>query len=762
MKKIVLILLLCYNVIFAQYNPHYRTNVEQKLLDLSNDYVILNINFKPSDEDITALTKLRFEDGYKIFNLFFTRGECEQTKYGDLFGPELAVALSKSANEVAKIFDLENYFLNYKTNKLLPTKEDILESWGGFDSSSIVFNKLLNIIKPDIILINNEFNQNKKQYKPYYEAITEVTINAVEVYNSKSDIDSTVESHKIGKVYSRVNKKDKEDIELSIKKLKTFSKLKESFVKEYSNLLEGISQSKQNITSYYNMIYSESKIKKGNSFKSGIVLKFRESSQINIITDNIIKQRNIKKESLLLVLQKTDEVLDILKRVTKPSEVLRNRVLSKIKYDISELRFHMLNPKIDKYLSDSIICPRQVFEFKIDSIYSKKKGVSMIMFYGIEDTSWLLMRGNNIGKNYQINFNEPFVFVSPEILPLSYPREEFQYYFFNDDPLFYYVILFYAEDPLYNFQYFGDEYLGVVDRANFQIIPKNQYIDKTAEIEYTLEHFLNDPFKNIMPNIIETDTYKGTFTATSSSVSKKYDKAKGKIEFIISDSLNDGNYPVTFMISEPFASTIIFKKFELLPKEKLTVALFSKDTTILSHYLKSVGFDFLINPSKADVSLCDAFIVDENYLKHLTKELNSKLLSEIQKGKNFIVLNQSMEIVDLFGNKIFNKQTDFAYTTDKLIIEDSKIFSYPNLISESDLNNWDYEISRDIPDKFDNEFHSLIKINTPNIILGAGLLHKKEKQGNIFYLPLSIKKQLFTVNEAIYKLLNNLIIYKDE
>ena len=118
MKKIILFLFLFTNVILAQYQPHYRTNVEQKMLDLSNDYVILNINFKPSDEDITALMKLRFEDGYKIFNLFFTRGECEQTKYGELFGPELAVALSKSANEIGKIFDVENFFLNYKTDRL--------------------------------------------------------------------------------------------------------------------------------------------------------------------------------------------------------------------------------------------------------------------------------------------------------------------------------------------------------------------------------------------------------------------------------------------------------------------------------------------------------------------------------------------------------------------------------------------------------------------------------------------------------------------
>jgi hypothetical protein len=346
-------------------------------------------------------------------------------------------------------------------------------------------------------------------------------------------------------------------------------------------------------------------------------------------------------------------------------------------------------------------------------------------------------------------------------LPLSYPKEKFQYNFNNDDPLFYYAIIFYADDPLYNFQYFGDEYLGVVDKANFKIVPKIQYIDKTAEIEYVLEHFLNDPFRNINPVISEDDAYKGTFKTNTASVFKKYDKVRGKIEFTISDTLPAGTYPVTFMLSEFVTSTMVFKNFELLPKEKLTVALFSKDITVLSNYLKSVGFDVLINP-KTDLNLCDAFIIDENYLKHLDKGLTGKLFLEVEQGKNIVVLNQSMETVDLFGSKIFNKQTDFAYASDELKIEGSKIFSYPNLISESDLNNWDYEISRDIPEKFDDAFHSLIKINTSDTVLEAGLLHKKQKQGNIFYLPLSIKKQLFIVDEAIYKLLNNLILYKDE
>ena len=428
------------------------------------------------------------------------------------------------------------------------------------------------------------------------------------------------------------------------------------------------------------------------------------------------------------------------------------------------MRFHILDVKIYKHLSDSIITPAQVFEFKVDSIHTPKKGVSMIMFYGIEDTSWLLMRGKNIGKNYKIDFNEPFIIIPPETVPLSYPKEKFQYYYYNNDPLFYYVIIFNAEDPLYNFQYFGDEYLGVVKWVDFKIFPQNQYIDKKAEIDYILEHFLNDPIKNIMPKIkiIEDDAYKGNFKAANSSVSKKYDKIREKIEFTLTDSLPYGSYPVTFTIDDIISSTIVFKKFELLPKEKLNIALFSKDTVILSHYLKSVGFDFLINPKETELYLCDAFIVDENYLKHLGKELNNKLLLEIQKGKNFIVLNQSMEIIDLFGSKIFNSQTDFAYINDKLKIEDSKIFSHPNLISESDLNNWDYEISKGIPNKFDNIFHPLIKVNTTNTILEAGLLHKKEKQGNIFYLPLSVKKQLFAVNEAIYKLLNNLIVYKND
>ena len=351
MKKIILLLFLS-TFAFAQFHPNYRSDLQQKLLDLSNNYVILNINLKPGDEDINAIAGLRFAKGFKIFNLYITRGELENDISGEYFGDKLGEILSQKAKALSQQLDIENYFLNLRSREILRNKSDIINSWGGKDSISNQIASIIRYIKPDIIVISGACRDDSLVYAPYYDVVKEMTVKAVsDSYLKVSRADSIKNSNifwNVRKIYSRVNRNSHFDLELiKSNNDNNANFITNYFLQQYNPTLNNINKDYLEIPSFYETLFIAPNVKSSSdNLTSGVFLKFSESDKIESIISNLLNQKKLKKDQLLKVVQRTDAVIDLFKNTFKNIGPLGNRILSKIKFDLSEIRLNLLDIKI--------------------------------------------------------------------------------------------------------------------------------------------------------------------------------------------------------------------------------------------------------------------------------------------------------------------------------------------------------------------------------------------------------------------------------
>jgi hypothetical protein len=767
MKQLLLLLFLTV-FSFAQYNPNYNSSLKQNYLDLSNNYVILTVNLKPGDEDINALTELRLSKGYKVVNLFITRGESEADYKNEKFNEKLAVDLSQKAKNISNRLGISNYYLNLKNGELNSKKEDIIREWGGKDYVINQIKNILNLIKPDIIMISGAYGKDSSIYVPYYAATSELFLETVSKININDSLKASKSNWKVKKIYCRVSKSSGSDINLFPDKMRSFDSFdKNYFVEQYGSILNGFSKSRLTLPSFYKLYFTSSKVNsRSKDLSSNISLKFKGSDQLEKVISNLIKQNSLPKEQMLNLVQKTDAILDVFKKAYKDIEPIGDRILATIKNNISELRINLLGIKIDKYLSDSAVCRRQLVKFSIDSLHNLKEGTTTIIFYNMDDTNWVVMRGYDYGKKYKVKFKEPFLVVTPSSIPLNAPKEIYQYDFYTELPLIEYVIIHQAKNPIYSFQYFGREFINVVDKADFEVTPKNVFVKNTTNLEFNLTHYLNDPYKNIMPHLNPADSYVGSFKATKFNVVKKYDKIQGKIEFTINDSLKEGSYPVRFTIGEPIVSEINIKKFNLSADTAIRAAIFSDKGEILTRFMKSVMIPYSLNPDFKDLSNFNTIIIDENF-SDLIKDQNylTKFDEFVNKGGNLVILKQdNLSGLSFINYKISNKNLEFSFCKDNALplIPGDKIFKYPNMISDSDWLDWSTERGNSIPTKYDKNFEELVKIESGINDLRGGILRLIYAKGSVFYISLSFKRQLDSVNPGVYKIFTNIISFKNE
>jgi len=762
MKKI-LFLLFFTKVLFCQSFPDYDKSLNQSFLDLSNQYVLLFVNLKPGDEDINTLFYLRAIKGFKVYNLYFTRGESEENTNSDIYNEKLAAKLTSKIDKLFSKINIQNYYLNFKISYFYREKDNVIKSWGGEDTILYYIKKALNIIKPDIVFINNSNGKYAPIYAPNYLVIKKCFTDIVQ--NSVNYKDSIPNDWKFAKLYLK-SEEDKGDIDFYDKNLKN-NKFFKQLLNEYKSIFFDIKNNFSNndkIYSKFNLIYSSVKVKNSKNIVDGLKLDFYKSDELLKIIKNLTSQNINNRTKLLDLASKADAIVDYYKYFFKNMGALGERVISNIKFDLSVLKYKLLNVNISKSLSDSAVCKRQLLKFTIDTIENIKNGTKVITFYSINDNEWVLMRGNDIGKTYDIKYKEPFLMVTPDNIRINYPKEIYQYDFLTELPLFEYAISFKTNEKNKSFQYFGREFINVVQQAHFEIFPKYRFIKDSTEIGFNLTHFLNDPLKNIMPKILPEDSIIGSFMATKFSVYRKYDNITGRILFKFNNTLKSGNYKVHFTVGQPIISEITFKKFDLIYDSLIKVGLFTEGKEIFDNYFTSLKIKYIINPKKEDFSLLNTILIDENFLFSKSSDFLSQFYDFVKNGGNLIILKQD-KIDKIFFDNYFidNTKIGFGLLNDniELLDEKTKIFSFPNRITPYDFKDWNLELSRSLPMLFSKDFNELMYIKSDSNKL-CGLLYLPLDKGSIFYVPLSLKRQLLTVQQSAYKFLSNLISFKKQ
>jgi LmbE family N-acetylglucosaminyl deacetylase len=126
------------------------------LLAQDTNLTLLCVASHPDDEDEAALAYYSLIEGYKVFTVFYTRGEGGQNETGPELYDKLGKIREQECYEAAKIQGSAPYFLGFLDFGYSKTAKETFKFWGGKDSvlKRIVY--MIRIIRPDVVITNHD------------------------------------------------------------------------------------------------------------------------------------------------------------------------------------------------------------------------------------------------------------------------------------------------------------------------------------------------------------------------------------------------------------------------------------------------------------------------------------------------------------------------------------------------------------------------------------------------------------------------------
>jgi LmbE family N-acetylglucosaminyl deacetylase len=130
-------------------------DLHQAFLDLSNDYVLMDVSAHPDDEDGSTLALYRMKYGVETYSVLFTRGEGGQNEKGSELYEELGVLRTDETVAAGKILGAQVRFLNFPDFGFSKSATEALRVWGGQMEALRRLVYLIRRERPDIIFSNH-------------------------------------------------------------------------------------------------------------------------------------------------------------------------------------------------------------------------------------------------------------------------------------------------------------------------------------------------------------------------------------------------------------------------------------------------------------------------------------------------------------------------------------------------------------------------------------------------------------------------------
>ncbi|WP_067727641.1 NEW3 domain-containing protein [Oceanobacillus damuensis] len=793
---------------------------------LDTTVTFLNTGAHPDDERSDFLAYLSRGLGVKTASLIANRGEGGQNEIGTELGNGLGIIRSNEMIEAAEITGVKAYHLSDTVSDAIydfgfsKSPDETLENWGE-DVTYERFIRLLRTYQPDIVMPS--FRDVDSQHG-HHRAITILSEQAFEDAADPTVFPEQLEEGlsvwQIKKLYLPAESAETATTSIEIGDYDpiygmTYPQLGEE--SRYMHKSQGMGNDipAEPRQTHLELIKQANVNEQNNDLFAGIPYDFNEWAEI-------IPAKNVQVQ-LGKLQQQLDEIIDLypsreailpksqetLKDVEKlerminnvdMNEDLKNDLLHKLQLkeeQLQEVSFVTSSLKIEPVIDSNVLTQGQQSQVTMEITNEGDEKIKHIEASLALPKNWNQVGSQAIG---QLEPNQSTTVTFDITVP-----SDADYFDPYGEPVLQGKIEFEEKGTTVTKFIDFDNTVAVLPELSVTPEPKNVTIN-TADVQTDIPVTVNikNYFKGENDGVVSLnlpDGWTSTPEQTEVSFAEQFEEKEVTFEVNPPSELEEGDFSFDAVVQSngklydttvqeisydhikdsyyQYSSTVNTIAFELLTEDNLKIGYIESGFDEVADYLLNAGMDVdkltAEDLSSGDLSQYDTIVTGiRAYLSRQDLvENNERLLEYVENGGHYVVQyhkpgdNWDTDLTAPYSLEIGRPSIQWRVTDEtadvNVLQPEHRLFNYPNVITDSDWDNWVQERGLYFPMNWDDRYETFVSMADPNEDpFTSGILLAEYGEGTYMYTNLVFYRQIDNQVPGAYRIFTNLISYSKD
>lgn len=397
-----------------------RVSVLRAALDLSNPQRVLYVALKPGYEDLTTVAALRSGTGADVTAAFLTNGEASPSDADPSLPPTLAAKRRSEAARALESVGADPYFLCFPDLASASDSLKIRASWPS-DSVRTSIRNLIRDIEPHLVILGSDRRYGTES--PFSKILTD---DLLAVLRSEGDsLRRLFVPSGSGRGLTIAG--DSVHLVLAVSP----SEIAKRISREYDSYSQQQQSWRADEPLNYSLLFPHGHLTPKTFFPDVELPRSRQLDPVRSLASGILSSilnsngqpDSLSRALLLQRLAALQDSISVALVLNWNSRGAIKRDLLQWKENTDRLRRALLNIGVSYFLSDSILTPRQLIYFRIDSLHGFDPTANIEFYFPGVDRGWVVNEQSvrtlvaRQGSEYRI--------LSPEEIEFTLPRDEF-------------------------------------------------------------------------------------------------------------------------------------------------------------------------------------------------------------------------------------------------------------------------------------------------------------------------------------------------
>lgn len=739
--------------------------LQQRSLDLANDFKVLSLALRPGQEDLAGLAYFRFARGAQIMSAYLSNGEAGESDVRGELPPYLAANLRSEAAAALEVIGGEAYFLNLPDVVTARDSAKVRESWPS-DSVQTRLLRLLSHFRPDLILIARPVKQQLAEKNWAQHCLLADLASAVQRADTMAANYAAGLATGPWKV-ARIWNETPDGVRLPVDEVhplwkKDYRTIGTEANRAYHSIARQRQDWQESGEPRYNQLWPanvtlDPKLNLGLPLPSTKKLHSLERRVQNLVT----KSRSGKSNEIMWEIASLRDSVSVLLSQPAFLESFERRRLLHWNKQLEDLRCTLLDITVSYTLSDSIVTARQVNYLKIDKVNGVGEGGVTSVLFGFMERGWVV--DENIENKVPLRTDSPYRLLSPENLPYTFPGAMHTQQSNSASKSVLLFVIHQSNKREESFVYRKEIKMQYAPRFVTEVMTPIVRFFPGEELALRLTNFSRDGV---------TDTIKVQHELASSSAGVFRLEGKGKtyldtLQLYWTGAPEEGSYLLPLQIAGIEVANFAVRKFDVELDRNLKVGVLSaQENSATVQALRRLALTPVSLQADADLlqqlSGLDVLVLDHRILSFHKKlsDVSTTLTNFMTNGGRVIIFSQEAEVWNqkpLFaGLQLTATHLDDAGIAVRESAEGA--LQQPNKLRSEDWEEW----------IFRRAYNSMALTATSSRVLLATengnplIVARAEGRGGMLYVELALQPQWLNVHAGAFRLLANLLSYSFE
>lgn len=739
--------------------------LQQRTLDLGNDFKVLALALRPGQEDLSGLAYFRFARGAQIMSAYVSNGEAGMSDVRGELPPYFAANLRTEATAALDIIGGEAYFLNLPEVAAARDSATVRNNWPS-DSVQTRLLRLLSHFRPDLILVARP-TQNQQSEKNWAQhcllADLAAAVQRADTMSVNYSAGLASGPWKVARIWNEAAG----GIPLPVAEVHPlWKKDYRTIGAEASRAYRSIPQQRQAWLQSGEPLYMQLwPVNIALDAKLNLGLPLLPTKKLNSLERRVQRlvgeaRKGKSNEIMWEIASLRDSVSVLLSQPAFLESFERRRLLHWNK-QLEDLRCTLLGIEVSFTLSDSVVTDRQVNYLKIDQVKGLGEGGVTSVLFGFMERGWVV--DENIENKLPLRMDPPYRLLSPENLPYTFPGA---LHLQQANSVNKGVLLFVIHQSNKREESF-------VYRAEVKMQYAPRFV--TEVLTPIVRHFPGEALAIRLTNFSRdgvTDTIKVEHELASSSARLFRLSAKGTthldtLQLYWNEPLEAGSYLLPLKIAGLEVANFAARKFDVAIDRNLKVGvLVAQEQSPTVQAIQRLGLAPTVMRTHTDLLQqlegLSVLVLDRRVLtlNQSLSDLPATLKRFMTNGGHVLVLSQDAEAWNqqplLAGLRLTPTQ---QWDAGIAVRESAKgRLQQPNKLRDEDWQEWLFQRAYNVIEVTSAPAFALCETENGSPLVVA----QPEGAGGILYVDLALQPQWLNVHAGAFRVLANLLSYRFE